>query len=36
MLCRPALSKLPFALTPFANLTIDESLEIVAKLIVTA
>jgi hypothetical protein len=33
MLCRPKLGKLPLALTSFADLKIDQTPEIVAKLI---
>jgi len=36
MLCCTALVKSPLALTPFVDLTIDESSETLAKLIVTA
>ena len=35
MVCRTVLVESPFVLTPFAKFTIDESLETVAKLIVT-
>ena len=36
MLCRPKLGKLPLVLTSFADLTIDQTPEIVAKLIPNA
>jgi hypothetical protein len=36
MLCRAALGKLPLLLTPLANLTVDESVEAVAKLLLIA
>jgi hypothetical protein len=36
MRCNAVLGKSPFVLTPFTNFTINESLEIVAKVIVTA
>jgi hypothetical protein len=35
MVYRPVLGKSPLVLTPFAKLTFDESLETIAKLIVT-
>lgn len=36
MLCRTTLGKLPLALTPFTNFTIDEGPETVAKPILIA
>jgi len=33
VLCRPALGKLPFVLTPFVNFAIDQTPETVAKLV---
>jgi hypothetical protein len=36
MFCRTAFGKLPLVLTPFANFTVDESPEAVAKLIFIA